>query len=391
MRLRFALSALLLTLPTAALAITVTTGEDTLSFVQKRDQFHFGESITLPLSADGDVVMLGQRVTLDEPVAGSAQLAGQTVIINTEIGGNLRAAGETVIVRGTVDGSVLLLGQDITVQEGAVINGDVTAVGENIRINGLVRGSALLRGDNVRVGAIAGEADIRAAEVTLSGVIGQNTVVAGKVSLEPKASIEGDLRYWDPRGEQSLATQVKGGVSFDAALSLEEGNQEGPAQIGLAILGALSGVMVLSAALVLLAAFSFMPKLLADAGKEIVKHPWLGFFTGLLAFVLLPVVGTLLAISVVGLPLALLTLLAFIAFLLLRNVLAAAVIACWLSGRRKKPWSAWATGAVALGIYVVLKLLPLVPGIGLLIGTAIMCVGFGALLQTAWQKLRKTF
>lgn len=380
-------------LPTTALAATVQTEADAFLFEQKNDQYRFGDVVTLPAPFPGDVLAAGQTVTIDERVDDDLNAAGTTVIVNTTVGGNLRAVGQTVIIRGIVEGSVFVAGGTLTLQEGARIQGDLTALGATVRLDGTVAGNAFVRGERISLGAVNGNVDVRGETVTLGGTVNGDAVLVGAIRPGENARINGNVRYWSPDGDTLGTTVSRAPAQFDAALAVEAPRDDGPAGAAFVavLMGAVSVFALLSAATVLLVLMPLMPRLPTDAAKTLQKSPWRSLGWGALFFLGLPLAAVFLAITVVGLPLALVALLKFVIGLLLARVLAALVLVRWLEHRRKASWNPWFVGLLAVVGYAVLHVVAVIPVVGWLASTALILLGFGAWVVTAWEKARKIF
>jgi hypothetical protein len=175
-------------------------------------------------------------------------------------------------------------------------------------------------------------------------VAGDVDVRAGRVELGPQAAIGGRLRYASPEElVRDPAAQVRGGVE-----PIAETRSRGGA----------------------------MP------------HAFGGLWTAGL-MVLAAVLAIMLLVTIIGIPLALLTLLAYPILLLIAYV-SVAVVAGRMAVSRWKPdraedkrWQAGAAAASMLAIGVIAS----VPWIGALVVLAVLFVGLGSLFLTvraAW-------
>ena len=95
-------------------------------------------------------------------------------------------------------------------------------------------------------------------------------------------------------------------------------------------------------------------------------------------------------VSVIGLPIGVLLLIAYVTILLLATVMVSLLAANWINNTYYQ--SAWGTGRiiiVALAIFIFLKLFTLTPFIGPLIMLLLACMSFGAILLTVkWRRNR---
>jgi magnesium-transporting ATPase (P-type) len=287
----------------------------------------------------------------------------------------------------------MAFGSTVTLQDGAQVKGDLTVMGKTILLNGSVTGDVFARGEQVTLGAVGGSADVAATRTVLSGRIGNNVVSKGNLQPGSEASVLGNLRYWSPSGELSDTAFVKGKTTFDATLMVLDADDDNDALKGGVFMAALAGAIgifsVLSAALCLLVLMPLLPKLPTEAAKYLTQNPWqsigaaLGFFFGL------PMIAVILAITVFGIPLALIVIMKFICGLLLSRILASLVLVRWLEHRKKASWNAWLVGALAVTTFIGLHLLNIVPVLGWLVSTALVLMGFGALILVSYEKVKK--
>jgi len=106
---------------------------------------------------------------------------------------------------------------------------------------------------------------------------------------------------------------------------------------------------------------------------------------GFLFLVCLPVAAVMLAITLLGVPLGLLTLLGWLVLLYLSKIFVALAVGEWLlarlrGGRISAPLLSLATGLL------LLTFVTLIPYAGFLIKIMIVSLGFGAFFITAYQR-----
>lgn len=383
---RLALVALAFSVPVAAFAAIERTADDTsATLFLRNDTYMAGQSVRVTRPTAGDVNAAGQSVVVDAAVRGTVQAAGSAVNIRSEVGGNVRAAGGTVVIERNVRGNVMVFGGEIVILSGAVIDGDVVLGGGQIAMDGTINGSLMAAGGKVSMrGTVKGNTEIKADDVELGGVLGGDAVVsAGKLSTLTGSRIGGALRYWSEDGKTVDEDIAQNGVTRDPALQrASEPKHEKSAAA--ALLGAFSIFGLLSAALVILVLQLLTKAFFLDTARRLQKEPGMSLLRGLLYFCALPALTLLLAVTLIGLPLAALTACLFFISILLAKPLTAMVFARWLEVRGGKKWSGIARFAAALGLYVLLKLLMLVPIVGWIAVLAAVCMAYGALMSAKY-------
>src|SRR5690606_18396137 len=96
-----------------------------------------------------------------------------------------------------------------------------------------------------------------------------------------------------------------------------------------------------------------------------------------------------LAVTIIGIPLSVLALLGYITLILLATIISSVIIANRLQSRPGRNSSTSMISLVALGIFIVLKLLSLIPVVGWLIMLIVTCLAFGSILINVRWRRRK--
>jgi cytoskeletal protein CcmA (bactofilin family) len=241
-----------------------------------------------------------------------------------------------------------------------VISGDVT-VPRGEEVDGIVVAS----GDVRLAGRSDGDVVLFSGDATVSGTIdGDLVTFGGTARLLPSAHVSGDVRYGDERPVVAGAAIVRGDVTKeDWPDSWDFVPFVGAFVLWLAI----TVSMAVLGLLMLLIAPRAAAAIEARSRERVGVLIAIGFAIALA----LPIGGALAAVTLVGLPLAFLVLLALAPLAALAYVASAYVL-----GRRivKEPKGRiWAF----LAGLAVLRLLALVPLLGFLAGLAAVIFGFG--------------
>jgi hypothetical protein len=209
-------------------------------------------------------------------------------------------------------------------------------------------------------------------------VDGDVEAATGALELGPNARIGGMLRY---RGGtplvQDAAAQVLGGIErLEVPVRKVAQRSVAPALFGFWTLGLMTMAAVLVVALP-----GFFGRVAQTART---RFGW-SLLWGFLAFAAVPVAALILAVTVIGLPLALLTVLVYLGLLKVGYVAAAIALGDATLGRWWAPRAAhrgWRALFAALGVLVI-GLVALIPWLGALIALAALFWGMGALLLQA--------
>lgn len=255
------------------------------------------------------------------------------------------------------------------------IDGDLTVpAGETADAVIVLQGDALIEGVVASVTVVGGTATLRGADVDTLAIID------GRAVLESGTIVSGDVLELNATVEQADGVIVEGAIRALAQDLAGLALFLGMAAIALWV-GAVLAMIVAGLALAGLAARQ------VRATEAIISgQPLKAFLVGLAMVVLPPIVMVLLAVTIVGLPLALSILfmvwpaLAFVGYLI-----GAIWLGDWVlraSGRRRadRPYLAAFVGVLLAG---VLSFVPLV-------GAVISVFGLGAVTVVGWRTLAGT-
>ncbi len=240
-----------------------------------------------------------------------------------------------------------------------VISGDVM-VDRGETVDGVYIGS----GDSRIDGRVAGDVVVFSGDVVVSGTIeGDLFTASGVARLLPSAEVTGDVNYADQHPEVSNLARVHGDVSRKTLPDLG----------GIALLGGLLFWLAISASM---AVFGMLLLLVAPRAAEAIEvrsreriGPTIAI--GIAVAIALPLGAVLAAVTILGLPLAIV-----VALALLPLGAVAYVTAAWAVGRRvmKPPRDRYLSFLVGIAL---LRAAALVPFVGVFVGLAALLVGLG--------------
>ena len=275
-------------------------------------------------------------------------------------------------------GESTFVGGQVKVDE--AVDGPLTAAGGRISINAPVSGSARLAAGRININAaVTGDVQAAAGRVTIDAPVGGDVrVAAGRLHLGPNARIAGSLQFRGGHLERDPGAQVAGSIDHSPAHKHE-----------LASFGS-AGRWIWTATLVLLAALvaAALPGAAARMTQELRERAWMAPLLGFIALTCIPVAAVLVMVTIIGIPIGVLALLAYAALLLV-GYLCVSVVVGGLLLERVKPESAalwaWRAGAAAL-VMLLLALLTRIPIVGGLILFAVLIFGVGLIVAVAFRK-----
>lgn len=247
-----------------------------------------GKTITIKGEIFGDIFCAGQQITIEAVVHGDVLCAGQDVTVNGMVEGDIRLVGQTVAVGATIGRNASVAAGDFSLDADAKVGQDITAMGSTLNIKGAVGRDVTLSGT----------------EVIINGQVGRNALAqSSNIQLKADAAILGDLNYTgSAQPHVAKVSQVKGRTNQVAQ------KRSSPNIFAFNPLFYLFAL--LSLALICILLLSMFPRYFNRMGGII--HGGLGhtLLVGFVAAIGAPLVAFMFAISLVGIPLALVIMLA---------------------------------------------------------------------------------
>jgi cytoskeletal protein CcmA (bactofilin family) len=340
--------------------ITISPGSDV-----KGDLVTAGRNVNVQAEIDGDLAVAGANVTVAGPVDGYLMAAGSNVNINGKVDDDLWAAGSQVHVNAPIDDNARLAGSSVILQPQASVGGDAYLAGNVVEVRGRVER----------------DLKVRAVEARLASEIGGSVQArAGSLKVLPGAVIRGDLIAYGPTPpEIAPEAQVLGRVQYQPV---------GGGRWGLMTwlgwwLCLFLGLLILGAATIALSSWWT-----GRVAENLTRHFGYSLLAGLAGLILIPLVCVLLAVTVIGIPLAIVLFALYCVAVLLSGVFVSYLIGGWLRGRLKRPETS-PYGRLAVGALVV-SFFASLPLFGWIVQALVLVIGFGALIlerRDSWQRL----
>ena len=316
---------------------------------------------------EDDVVILCGETTISGTVRGDVYFLVQKMRVPGRVEGDLIGLAEDVDISGFVGRSVRTLQARIHVS-GEVGHG-MTAAGETLTVtpDGRVGSSVIVAGQQVEISGPLAKTLIAAAErVTLNAPVGGNVrVYATRLNLGPEAEAAGPIRFRGPREPSRDA----GAPEVEWVQPEEEEEAVNPWERIPGVLLRWGMGMALAAVLLWLASGPMV-------GTAVIgRRPLVPILLGIPLFVGLPFAAILLAITLVGIPLAATVLVGWGFLLYCSRLVLAFVVGQAILGLASGFWQRLARVGLGLGILVLFAEIPVLGG---LITLLTMFFGLGA-------------
>ncbi len=340
-----------LTLTPKAHAFTgfTSTKNETIPAGQTRDQSLWlgARSIDIGGTVNGDVICGTQTLNISGTVKGDVICGAQTVNISGKVDGSVRVGAQTVNISGSVGRNASIAAQTINIDSRSSIGEDASLAATTIVMNGGV-------GRDLAIGG---------ADTTLSGTVGRD--VQGsvtKLTLTSSAKVKGSIDYTSNTAlARASGSAVNGtitrhiphkkSISFASFLFFR------------GVIALIAGLLALVTGVILTALF---PQAVHKVSKQGMKRPWLALGTGFVAAIVVPVLSALLMVTIIGVPLGILTLLSWLLIVLTSGLFSAYYLGRRIWSGQKHPVLIVLAGGLVL---VILSMIPILGFIVVLLAT----------------------
>lgn len=311
----------------------------------------------LESAVGGDVTLVSLSGSVRGDVGGNVHVLGGRATVHGDVDGSIYVAGGNVEVHGTVGGDLVVSAGRVTLTDGSQVQGDVVVFAGQVEsagtVDGTLYGSAFL--------------------VSQEGDVGGNLEIqANRLTIMEGSQIGGDVRYQAPTdGDIADGAQI-GGITERTNAAPWRGVGGGAlAPFG----GTLKLVWLLIAGAALVAIAPRVMNRFAEIASPVVQPA----IIGAIALLSLPVFATIAIITVLGVPVGVLLLLAVGVGMYLSQVIVGLTLGRFLLPRRWRDGSrgylllAMTVGVILIG---VLRMLP-VPYLNMVIVALVTILGFG--------------
>lgn len=316
--------------------------------------FRAGETVVISEDLEGDVYVAGGTVRVEGSISGDLLVVGGQVTIVGDVSDDVRAFGGTVTLDGTV-------GKNVTVAGGTVLFG-----ANSIVLGSVVSGSGMLD--------ISGEVDgasyLGASTATVAGLFNQNvTVGAQSLTLSDLSSVGGSLYATVPEDGSYVNDAVILGETKIERPVISKNSDSDQSNSRYSRFGMANAAKVSMSIVMGLVGGGVLLWLFADAFKSVAQYvvvkpvATLGF--GFVVTFLAPVALLVLALTVIGLPIAALGLLVYIFDFIIARWVASYAVGIFVA--KKSKWaflkSPFAQFGIGLLIFELLAVLPILGGV----------------------------
>lgn len=335
------------------------------SFSADRNIFAIGNVISAKGTARGDMHLLGFDVDQATRVNGSLYATGMTVTLGAPIGGDATATGFSVRNTGeaAIGGNAVLIGNTVSID--GPISGALTGFGQNLVLNAQIDGDVWLVGENISFGPDA-------------LIVGQLIYSSEDPVSVPDHVISADRVHFEEMRPSEIMARINENwqrVEYPVL----------PAFMTLFAMFLVSLVFFVALAAVFQ---TFLPKPLGRMQAAIIMRPGQVFLFGVMGLSMLFGIVPIVALTVFGLPLVPIALLAIIAAWVLGYGLAGYAIAQRMlqafSGKDESTNLARLLAFAA--VLIVVAVLNYIPFLGWVVNYTLVLLGIGAMTGAVFHR-----
>lgn len=337
------------------------------------DDYYFGAATNINSDVDVDhsLFLAGNEVSSNDRINGLGFIAGNLVRFSGKADYGF-LAGSSVNVSGEVKKDLFAAGSTVEITDSASIGRDVFVAGETVLVKTNLSGNAFIGGNRVVLENITidGNTTIEAEEIVVKGRV----AIAGKLKHNEDARISGseNLSYG----------------SLEKTSAIETSSAHRPVNSFLTkiktTLFFLVGRIVVT--IILVAVASKFSKKMLDNFE--LKNSWKDLALGLGLIIGLPLAIIFVCITLIGLPLGLVTLTFYGLAIYFAKSVTGGVVGDVLAKKLFKKDKMNILAKYTIGTILVV-LLGLLPYIGGLISAVAVCFGFGYLIHNLFRKETK--
>lgn len=285
-------------------------------------------------------------------------------------------AGTTVKIDGTTDKDLFAAGSVVNLNQGAKVGRDAYLAGGTVNVNSNVSGNAFITAGSLKL-----------SNVTINGDL---NVYANEITFDKSVTVNGSVEFNDNakvNGRDNL--KATGGITTFAAG--ENGGWWGGVSWGYgdyAIFILLAGIGLLAVTMVMCLVFPGVYRKLSELFKKwktgtAVKN----VVFGICAIIVVPIVSVILMLTVVGLPLAIISLMFYLTCLYMSTAFAGILFGHLILTKLLKSKANVYLEAV-IGIALIC-LVALIPFIGWVVALCASLVGLGLIMDLIIRRKRK--
>ncbi len=324
------------------------------------DLFVGAQAVDIAGTVNGDVFIGAQTVKITGVINGNLHVGANILDLQGTVKGNVYAAGQSILISSTkIGGSLLAGGATVSVDKDSVIGGSILTGAGTLTIDSQVKRSVYAGTGNLTIGAGA--------------MIGKDLYYAAgnnQVNIAPGAKILGNTYKSEVKTASSSAQIEAAKKELPRALTAIRFGTEIVSFLGALIIGFIY--------------LKLFGKHLSRSAAFVTGSFWKSFGIGFLVSIAFIPGIILLLVTVIGIPVAGLSILMLILYTALSKFVVASSFGTCAASKFK--WKMSPYGGMVFGLLII-YLLKLIPIVGFFTGLTVLWTGLGALTLQMFSKV----
>jgi hypothetical protein len=352
-------------------------------------EFKHGQDITIPKGQliDDDLFVACKKIVIEGTVKGDVFAFASEIEVRGRIEGELFAFAGKVSLKDTITGPARIFAGEIS--QTGYVGGNFMAFGGKVSMPGTLGRDALIKcGKAVITGAVGRDLGIEGDRIAVSGAVGRDAYLRAKKDLDlgPALAIGRDLSYKTlAKMDLPQGIMVAGQSKWTRMpVEREHGARHGGFNGFKLFFRWMAFLSALVAGLILIA---LTRKQSLAIASEMRGNFWKSLGLGALWIIAVPLCGLIVALTIIGLPLALFSGFCYFVLLYLSIIYFSLMLGKLIFDALKKPETS-PYGAFLLGL-VLVNIVFLIPFLGGLVKLFAMATGGGAALFVFARSLRQ--
>lgn len=323
------------------------------------NKFFTDNNINETLDAQSDVYAIGNNLKFAGRVQADILVAGNNITIETEnVGGSIRVAGATISINSNVERNINAAAASIEIKDGTKAKGIYLASGD-VNFNGE-----------------AEDLFVNADTVTINGTITGNVKVnCSKLIIDENAKVDGTFEVRAEEDPIILGNFDNSKINF-SKINTDYDNESLFA--GINIVGKIISLITAIVFCVLITLFC--SRYNNRACEKLEHRAWLPFLIGFATLIVLPIAAILLCITVVGIPISVISLIIYGILIYLAPVFTGIIFGRFVL----KNMNAYLSAIIFTLIVKVITFIPYVGGF-----TVFICIllSLGVFIQNTFEAI----
>lgn len=339
---------------------------------QRKELFQADDNLNISGIYDGTVFFAGSNVTSSSTINGIGFIAGQTLDISGVANYGF-FAGNVVNIQGTINNDLFVTGNTISIKDNAKVGRDTYLFASNVSLVNTIISR------NLYISSV----DVNISNTTILGNVNVN---ASNIVFGDNVNISGTLKYNDDASITNI-NKVNAGATLVSVTEKDDIEDVWGNKIVNFVISLIGMILI---GIILYGIWSNLFKKCSNTMKNYTFGKCLSdIVIGFLILIAVPVISIMLMITIIGIPISIITLISYIISIYLTTIFVGYLLGNFIITKIFKHKENGYL-AIVLGVFVI-KLIELVPFIGGIVCFIVICLGLSLIVKMLFFKKENIF